>query len=63
MGEIYINEEDPALPWQGVYLICLGCYSHHLLKYAYEMEIPEEEWVKCGLAPLTPAQWKTGCNE
>eukprot|EP00969_Alexandrium_andersonii_P053048 2330790-Alexandrium_andersonii.AAC.1 len=53
--KIYINEEGPALPWQGVYLICRGCYNNHLLKYAQAMDIPEEEWEKRGLAPWSAA--------
>eukprot|EP00969_Alexandrium_andersonii_P078498 3461311-Alexandrium_andersonii.AAC.1 len=32
--QIYINEADPALPWQGMYLICRSCYNCHVTAYA-----------------------------
>eukprot|EP00969_Alexandrium_andersonii_P046611 2044904-Alexandrium_andersonii.AAC.1 len=30
----YVNEADLALPWQGMCLICRGCYNEHVENYA-----------------------------
>eukprot|EP00969_Alexandrium_andersonii_P092525 4084913-Alexandrium_andersonii.AAC.1 len=54
-GKIFVNGVDPALPWQGVYLVCMDCSSSHLLAYAAEKGIPEEEWEKRVFAPWNAA--------